>query len=221
MDHVVKILSVAEVTHDVRQFRIEKPVGFVFEPGQATEVSFNEGKWKEEKRPFTFTSLNSWPHLEFTIKIYRDHDGVTNRLGSAKAGDQLILRDVWGAISYKGPGTFIAGGAGITPFIAILRSLKSQNKLAGNELYFSNKTARDIIIRKELDEILGKNVHHVITDEQDPEFGKGFLDKAFLKSHVKDFKHNFYICGPDKMVSALTKVLTELGANPEAVVFEK
>jgi hypothetical protein len=221
MDHVVKILSVAEVTHDVRQFRIEKPVGFVFEPGQATEVSFNEGKWKEEKRPFTFTSLNSWPHLEFTIKIYRDHDGVTNRLGGAKVGDSLIIRDVWGAITYKGPGTFIAGGAGITPFIAILRSLKSENKVAGNELYFSNKSARDIILRSELEDILGKNAHHVITDERDATLGKGFIDRSFLEKNIKDFSRNFYICGPDKMVSALTKTLTELGAKPDAVVFEK
>jgi ferredoxin-NADP reductase len=221
MDHVVKILSVAEVTHDVRQFRIEKPEGFKFEPGQATEVSFNEGKWKEEKRPFTFTSLNSWPHLEFTIKIYRDHDGVTNRLGNAKVGDSLIIRDVWGAITYKGPGTFIAGGAGITPFIAILRSLKSENKIAENELYFSNKTARDIILRTELDEILGKNAHHVITDESDSKLGKGFIDKAFLQKNIRDFSRNFYICGPDKMVSALTQTLTDLGAKPDAVVFEK
>jgi ferredoxin-NADP reductase len=221
MDHVVKIISVNEVTHDVRSFRIEKPAGYEFEPGQATEVSFNEGKWKEEKRPFTFTSLNSWPYLEFTIKIYRDHDGVTNRLGKAKAGDQLIIRDVWGAIAYKGPGIFIAGGAGITPFIAILRSLKSQDKLRGNELYFSNKTAHDIILRTELNDILGENAHHVITDEKDPELGKGFIDKAFLQSHIKDFNRHFYICGPDKMVSALTQTLTELGAKPDAVVFEK
>ena len=221
MEHISKIISVQDVTHDVRQFKISKPANFVFEPGQATEVSFNDIRWKDEKRPFTFTSLNSWPHLEFTIKIYRDHDGVTNKLGTAKAGDELIIRDVWGAIQYKGPGYFIAGGAGITPFIAILRNLKAENKLAGNELFFSNKTSRDIILRKELDEMLGKSAHHVITDEQDPVLGKGFIDKAFLEKEIKDFKKNFYICGPDKMVSALTATLTELGAKPDAVVFEK
>jgi len=221
MEHIVKIISIQDVTHDVRSYRIEKPAGYSFEPGQATEVSFNDGKWKEEKRPFTFTSLNSLPYLEFTIKTYRDHDGVTNRLGRAKPGDELIIRDVWGAIQYKAPGYFIAGGAGITPFIAILRDLKSKNKLAGNQLFFSNKTARDIILRSELDQMLGSNVHHVITDENDPKLGKGFIDKAFLTNKVKDFKSNFYICGPDKMVSALTATLTELGAKPDAVVFEK
>src|SRR6187551_1454787 len=118
MDHVVKILSVGKVTHDVRAFRITKPVGFTFQPGQATEVSVNKPGWQDEKRPFTFTSLNEWPYLEFTIKIYKDHAGVTNELGKLVAGDELILRDVWGTIQYNGEGYFIAGGAGITPFIA-------------------------------------------------------------------------------------------------------
>src|SRR5258706_6788962 len=108
MEHIVKISSVHDVTHNVRAFRIAKPAGYVFEPGQATEVSINKQGWKEEKRPFTFTSLNDWPYLEFTIKIYRDHAGVTNELGALEAGDELIIRDVWGAIAYKGEGYFIA-----------------------------------------------------------------------------------------------------------------
>jgi len=41
--------------------------------------------------------------------------------------DELILHDVFGAISYMGEGVFIAGGAGITPFISIFRYLKLKN----------------------------------------------------------------------------------------------
>ena len=121
-----------DVTHNVRSFQIAKPGGYKFEPGQATEVSINRDKWKDERRPFTFTSLNEWPYLEFTIKMYRDHNGVTNELSTLKPGDELIIRDIWGAISYKGEGYFIAGGAGITPFIAILRQLKKDNKVNSN-----------------------------------------------------------------------------------------
>lgn len=122
-EHIVKILSIESVTHNVRQYNIEKPNGYHFIPGQATEVAINLPEWKNERRPFTFTSLNDWDHLQFTIKSYSDHNGVTNQLGQLKAGDELILHDVWGAIQYKGEGTFIAGGAGVTPFIAIFRQL--------------------------------------------------------------------------------------------------
>jgi ferredoxin-NADP reductase len=219
--HIVTIESILDITHNVRSYRFTKPAGYSFEPGQATEVSINKEGWKDEKRPFTFTSLNEWPYLEFTIKSYHDHDGVTNQLYQLKPGDELIIRDVWGAISYKGEGYFIAGGAGITPFIAILRQLKKEGRIAGNQLYFSNKTSQDIILHKELDDILGSNAHYIITDEKEPKSGKKYIDKAFLQSEIKDFHKPFYVCGPDKMVSAISQTLEELGADPESVVFEK
>ena len=220
-EHVASILSMKDVTHNVRSFQISKPAGYKFEPGQATEVSINKVNWKDEKRPFTFTSLNEWPHLEFTIKMYKDHNGVTSELATLIPGDELIIRDVWGAIAYKGEGYFIAGGAGITPFIAILRQLKKDNNINSNQLFFSNKTSADIILHDELNHILGENAHYIVTDENNPLYGTKYIDKEFLISEIKDFKKPFYVCGPDKMVSDINNILTELGADPESVVFER
>jgi hypothetical protein len=221
MEEIVKILSIRNVTHDVRAYRIAKPDNYRFEPGQATDVSINKEKWKDERRPFTFTALNEWPYLEFTIKSYHDHDGVTNELYKLQPGDELIIRDVWGAISYKGEGYFIAGGAGITPFLAILRQLHNDNKIKSNQLFFSNKTSADIILKEELDDILGANVHYILTREENPLYKKGPVDKDFLIREIPDFTRPFYVCGPDKMVADLTRILIELGANPDTVVFEK
>ena len=53
------------------------------------------------------------------------------------------------------------------------------------------------------------------------EFAKKYIDREFLVSEIKDFKRPFYVCGPDKMISDITGILTELGADPESVVFEK
>ncbi|WDR00201.1 hypothetical protein PSC71_05305 [Devosia sp. J2-20] len=39
------------------------------------------------------------------------------------------MGDAWGTIQYQEPGTFIAGGAGVTPFIAILRDLQAKDTL--------------------------------------------------------------------------------------------
>ncbi|MGN6568168.1 MAG: FAD-binding oxidoreductase [Flavipsychrobacter sp.] len=219
--HIVKILSVHNVTHNVKAFRIAKPGGYHFEPGQATEVSINKENWKDEKRPFTFTCLNDADYLEFTIKIYSDHNGVTNELNKLIPGDELIIRDVWGAIHYKGEGYFIAGGAGITPFIAILRQLKKDNRVNNNQLYFSNRTADDIILKEELSEILGAHAHFIVTDESNTAYPKSYIDKAFLQRAINNFSKPFYVCGPDKMVSDLTNILIELGAKPDFVVFEK
>src|SRR5665647_186954 len=69
-EHVVQILSTENVTHNVKHFKLSKPDSYHFTPGQATDIVINLPGWKEERRPFTFTSLNDWDYLEFTIKIY-------------------------------------------------------------------------------------------------------------------------------------------------------
>lgn len=217
MEEIVKIKSIGQVTHDVKQFVVEKPKGYSFTPGHATEVSINKEEWKDEKRPFTFTSLDESDDLEFTIKIYPDHDGVTEQLGKLKAGDELIVRDTWGAIEYKGPGYIIAGGAGITPYIAILRDLQKKNELKGNHLFFANKTDKDIILKEELDNMLGADATYVITDQEDTKYTKAYLNEEFLKSNIKDFSKQFYVCGPPEMTEEINKTLKKLGADTDAV----
>lgn len=221
MEHKLRILSISPVTHDVHCIRFEKPEGYQFTPGQATDVSINKDAWVNEKRPFTFTCLNEDPYLEFTIKSYSDHDGVTNQIGQLNAGDELIIDDPWGAIEYKGPGYFIAGGAGITPFIAILRQLNKDGKLAGNRLFFSNKTAQDIIYEQELKSMLGDDAIFIVTKEQSDKYPHDYIDGAFFDKHVGDFGKQFYICGPDPMIAAITEIVTAKGADPNAVIFEK
>jgi ferredoxin-NADP reductase len=220
-EHIVKIRNIEQVTHNVKRFQIEKPKGYSFHPGQATEVAINKPEWKAERRPFTFTCLNKDPYLEFTIKIYKDHPGVTNELGKLKVGDELLIHDVWGAIEYKGPGYFIAGGAGITPFIAILRQLHKENKLQDNILFFSNKTTKDIIIQGELTAMLGRNAHYIVTEEKNSQYGSDYINEAFFKQNNVDLSKHFYVCGPDKMVQSISEILVKLGAQTEKVVFEK
>jgi ferredoxin-NADP reductase len=221
MENIVKILGIKQVTHDVKCFRIEKPAGYIFSPGQATDVSINKPGLEEQTRPFTFTALNQEAYLEFTIKRYPDHHGVTDQLHQLKQGDELIIRDVWGAIEYKGPGYFIAGGAGITPFIAILRSLHKENKIAGNTLFFSNKSAADIIYGEELAGILGKEAVFILSREKKEGYRNGHIDQDFFSQNITDTHKQFYLCGPDEMVNSIRKSLEKFGVNADTIVFEK
>ncbi|GAA5522600.1 FAD-binding oxidoreductase [Aliifodinibius salicampi] len=223
MSYNVTIRDIQQVTHDVKRFKVDKPEGFEFIPGQATEVAIDKPDWREEKRPFTFTSLNGEPDLEFVIKIYDDHNGVTHKLDSLNVGDQLIIDDPWGTIQYKGPGIFLAGGAGVTPFIAILRRLAREEKIEGNQLIFSNKTEKDIILKDEFEAMLGDDFINVITDEPTDEhiYLDGFIDKSFLEEQIDDFDQPFYVCGPMPFNEAMIEYLKELGAEPDALVFEE
>ncbi len=221
MQYIVKIKEIISVTHDVKCFRIERPAGFTFIPGQATDLSVNRPGKEEEIRPFTFTALTSKPYLEFTIKRYSDHHGITDLLHQLNPGEELIIRDPWGAIAYSGPGYFIAGGAGITPFISIFRNLFAENKISGNRLLFSNKTAADIIYEDELKNMLGENVKFILTRDKKNNYESGRIDEKYLKNFVSDFNSHFYVCGPDPMVLEIVDTLRKLGASVDALVFEK
>lgn len=220
-EHFVKILDVQNVTHNVKRFTLSKPDNYHFMPGQATDIVINHPDWLKERRPFTFTGLNEWDHLEFTIKIYQDHKGVTNQLGQLKVGDELILHDVFGAINYKGEGTFIAGGAGVTPFIAIFRQLNKEGKLANNQLFFSNKTSADIILKDEFENILGDNFINILSEERDSRYNNGIVNEEFLKRNVKNLEQYFYICGPDPMIDSIAGILEKMGVDKKRIVREE
>jgi ferredoxin-NADP reductase len=218
---IVKILKAFYITHDVKCFVTERPAGYDFNPGQATDVSINLPEWEDKLRPFTFTNLREQNYLEFMIKIYKDHEGVTNKLGSINAGAELILHDVFGAIQYKGRGTFIAGGSGITPFISIFRDLYKKQYLAGNKLIYSNKTSEDVIMNEELHKMLKKDFLNVYTRENVIGFQEKRIDRNFLIETISDFSQNFYVCGPTDFVKNITNHLLDLGATASTVIFEK
>jgi ferredoxin-NADP reductase len=218
--NIVKIDSIYHLTHDVLRIVTGKPSNFDFIPGQATEISIDKTEWTDEKRPFSFTSLPSDDHLEFTIKTYPERKGVTNELLQLKRYDTLILDEVFGAIQYKEEGVFIAGGAGITPFISIFRHLKKKNKIGGNVLIFGNKTKDDIILENEFRGMLGESFINILSEEKAPGYHYGMITEEFLKSTLKNFDGQFYICGPPPMMDSVIPYLSNLGVGKDAVTVE-
>ncbi|WP_423148181.1 FAD-binding oxidoreductase [Rubrolithibacter danxiaensis] len=220
--HIVKVLKTGFITYNVKYFVVEKPSGYTFIPGQATDVSINTPELENELRPFTFTSLNGANHLEFIIKIYRGHNGITEKLLDINAGDELIIHEVFGAINYKGPGLFIAAGAGITPFIAIFRQLKSENRLTGNTLLFANRTENDIILKDELKEMLGQENNIDVLERINTSGLPGrLIDKELLKQSLTHQTEYCYICGPDDFTKAMVENLIELGVERDRIVIEE
>ncbi|WP_249171773.1 FAD-binding oxidoreductase [Erythrobacter sp. JK5] len=166
MPHDLTLRAIRPVTHNVNELTFDRPEGYDFTPGQATDLALDRDDWRDEKRPFTFTSLPGAEHLQFTIKSYPSHNGVTEQIGQMQAGDGVIIEDPWGAIEDRGPGTFIAGGAGLTPFLSILRARQAEHgTLDGYRLIFSNSEEKDIILREELERMPGLALDLVLSDE--------------------------------------------------------
>lgn len=207
---------VEPVTPDVRRYVAERPDGYTFSPGQATDVAIDADGWRDETRPFTFTSLPEDPALEFTIKSYPDHDGMTERLAEVQVGDRLLIAQPWGAITDQGPGVFIAGGAGVTPFLSILRARRQEGSLDGCHLIFSNSTEADIIHRDELASMPGLRTTFVVTDEPGSPLSGPKLSRESLGRLLADESEGpsrAYLCGPPPMMDDLREALDSLGVE--------
>jgi len=222
----VKVLKTDSLTHNVKRFVVEKPNGYTFSPGQATEVSINKRSLEKDLRPFTFTSRPDDSHLEFIIKIYEDRNGLTEKLSHVVAGDELLIHEVFGTIHYEGPGLFIAAGAGITPFISIFRQLyfgASSNlnqQLTGNTLLFANRTERDIILKDELKEMLKSNYHDIIELPASGESGMR-IDRNLLELYATPGIGNCYVCGPEKFTEVMVNDLKSLGVSKAQIILEQ
>jgi cytochrome-b5 reductase len=201
MSHTVTLLMSQFVTHDVKHFIVSKPQGFSIVPGQGVELAVNRPELREQGRPFTPTGLADDQVLEFTIKAYPAHAGVTQALHQLEPGAELLMSEPFGTIRYEGPGVFIAGG--------------------GQTLIFSNKTPRDVICEKELRHALGDRCILTCTGIAAPGYENRRVDRAFLEEKIGDFKQRFYVCGPPPFMDAVNGALASLGARAESLVFER
>jgi cytochrome-b5 reductase len=221
MSYTTRLLMSGFVTHDTRRFVLERPEGFGFEPGQGVELSIDRDPWTGEGHPFTPTCLAEDRVLELTIKRYDDGDGFTVALHDLEPGAPLGLSDAFGTITYQGPGVFIAAGAGITPFLAILRRLAADGQLDGQHLLFSNKSEEDLICAAELRHYLGERAVFTLTREHEPGQAGRRIDADFLREHIDDLDRHFYVCGPPGFVETVNADLLALGANPDRLVYER
>ncbi|WP_081675050.1 FAD-binding oxidoreductase [Daejeonella oryzae] len=219
--HVVSIVDSHYLNKDFKQFVLTKPKGYKFIPGQSVYVSINTQGQQNDIRPFTFTGLNNWDTLELIIKIHSGYDGLTNKLDKLPVGSELLITDAWGTFSYKGDGVFIAAGSGITPFIAILRDLKEKNQISGDTLIYSNQMKDDVIMENELSYLLGPNLHFVFTRQNVIGFRENRIDEIYLKETIKNFNQHFYVCGPAEFVQNIISMLSNLGIEPQTIIFEK
>lgn len=218
--HTVTLKKISYLNHNVVQLDVTKPDDYDFTPGQATEVSILKSGWEDKKRPFTYTSLPSEEHLEFTMKVYDSHDGVTEQIGKLENGDQLLIDEPFGAIRYKGSGTFLAGGAGITPFLPILKQLESENKAFGHTMIFANKKEKDVFLDKRLNEITGENYIKILSQEEKENFHHGHINAELIKDNLETLKQFFYVCGPPKMIEHVIEELKSIGVDEELIVTE-
>lgn len=224
MAHKVTILSVGFATHDVKRYIVSKPDDYEYTPGQYTTVILDKPGLRDDKRTFTFTGRPYDKVLEFTVKSYHDHNGVTHALWDSKPGDSLHISEAKGTILYDKPGIFLAAGAGITPFLSIFRTLWASGELQDCHLLYSNKTKADIIKEHELTHYFsqqGNGILLTLTRKSAMGYVSGRITEAVLREFCPNCDRMAYICGPTGFVENMKQIVQAVGIKSDAIVFER
>ncbi|MFO7711372.1 MAG: FAD-binding oxidoreductase [Candidatus Woesearchaeota archaeon] len=199
MDFESTVLSVAPVTHNVKRIMLTKHDDFSFVPGQYGLI---------EKKPFTFTSTPDDAHLEFTVKAVGE---FSTKLTQMKPGDTVIISGPMGnKLNFTEDlenCVFIAGGSGITPFIAAFRYTSKRQLPHKFLLFYGNRTEKDIIYKEELESYSNLKVVHALSEKGE------HVTKDLIEKHIKDEKHTWFVCGPPPMTAAMKEILKDIGAE--------
>jgi ferredoxin-NADP reductase len=141
-----------------------------------------------------------------------------------RIGDKLQLRGpigghfVWTSDTNH-PLCLIAGGAGVTPLMAMLRHRDKAPRRVPALLIYSARSLGDVIYRDQLDAMARRDgnlrIVYALTREQ-PEGWRGHrgrVDKALLAAtcFAASQQPAAYVCGPSGFVEGVSKSMVELG----------
>jgi predicted ferric reductase len=199
----------------------EGHTGFRFQPGQFAWLSLWNGPFGMREHPFSFSS-SAERQGEVTMTI-RELGDFTATVKDVRPGQRAYLDGPYGAFSvdrHRSPGyVFIAGGVGITPVIGMLRTLADRGNDQPLLLIYANMAWEDVIFREELDELkrrLRVTIVHVLNQ---PPAGwpseSGRVTAEMLKRYLPADRNSrdYFICGPDGMMDAVERALTDLGVS--------
>jgi cytochrome-b5 reductase len=180
---------------------------------------------KAVTRSYTPTSNNiDTGVLELVIKIYPDGELTGKYFTNLKVGDEVLFRGPKGAMRYttghcKHIG-MIAGGTGITPMYALIRSIcEDPRDTTSISLVYANRTEDDILLRSELETFARrypKNFKVWFMLDSPPvgwTGGSGFVTRDVMKERLPSVGPDtkIMLCGPPGMIGAAKKGLVDLG----------
>lgn len=217
--------QVQDLTHDVRTFLFEpaQPALFHHEPGQFVTLALHiDGI--SVSRCYTISTPPTRPHL-LGITVKRQPGGlVSNWLHDTMVPGKRISADgpfgVFSIAHHPSPKyLFLSAGSGITPVMAMTRTLYDLGSDADVVFVHSARTPSDIIFRRELETIASTvpTVRVVPVCERDaprePWSGlRGFLSIDMLRLVAPDLAERVvFCCGPAPYMAAVRRMLGDVG----------
>jgi ferredoxin-NADP reductase len=224
----LQVLATIDETSDIRTFRLSRPEGFDYKPGQFLPVRLRvDGQ--EHVRCY---SISSAPHVTGFLEISVKRQGLVSSAlhATLRAGATLYARAPGGAFVYPDgddrPLVLLGAGVGITPLASMLRHALHAEPQRPVVLVQSATKPDQLAYADEFRVLKRRHsgfrwVPAVSRVEAPPEFYPGRIDRHLLGVAVPGIEHSVVcICGPERMISATREVLASMGVPKSQVRYE-
>ncbi|HEX5061706.1 MAG TPA: FAD-binding oxidoreductase [Kofleriaceae bacterium] len=231
----LELARIVDETHDVKTFRFVNPAGgplpFEHVAGQYLNLKLTiDGK--RVNRSYTIASPPTRrDYCEISVKKVPNGYGSKHLHETWREGELIKIAAPAGKFYFAGHEAkrivMIAGGIGITPMMAVARSLTDRGWTGDIYLVFSIRLVKDIVFRDELAQLVAahKNLHVCYTVSGDPDTAwdgpRGNITRELLETVVPDLTRGpIMLCGPDAMMTAMRKLLVGMGI-PDAEIHQE
>ncbi|MGK4566580.1 2Fe-2S iron-sulfur cluster-binding protein [Flavobacterium sp. 3HN19-14] len=191
---------------------------------------------EEIRRAYSICSSPESGDLRIAIKSV--HNGAFSKFANLnlKAGDLIEVGKPEGKFIFepqverqKNYAAF-AAGSGITPVMAIIKTVLASEPLSTFVLVYGNKTPEQTIFFQELHDLQSQYVgrffiHHVYSQAKVEHELFGRIEKStvnfILNNKYKNITFDkFYLCGPEEMINLVSNVLKEHNIAEKDIKFE-
>lgn len=218
-----EVVAIQEETARAKSITLAVPHWNGHRPGQHVDVRLTAEDGYQAERSYSIASAPQ-PEPRVTLTVERIDDGeVSPYLTSElRVGDQLELRGPIGGYfvweeQMGGPLLLIAGGSGIVPLMAMIRSWAALGSTIPIRLLYSSRSYPEVIYRDELARLAKSKtkleVAYTLTREQPPGWTgyHRWIDTEMLREVAwsVDQRPLLFICGPTPFVeTAATSLVT-------------
>ncbi len=214
--HRYRVGEPAHVAPDVLEIPLEpEKAAIAHRPGQFAFVRFEGGPTREQ-HPFTISAGPAEGRLRFSVKASGDYTTALQQ--HLVAGSQARIEGPYGGFDFRmAPGRqlWLAGGIGVTPFLAFLTSVEEDRDVrfvwtvhsrAG--AFYLDEIERTLALRPRIEFTL----HTTDTEGRPRLVDLGLREPENL---------SVFICGPVQMRDAFIRQLTDLGVRRGRIHYEE
>lgn len=200
--------------------------------GQHVDVRLTAPDGYQATRSYSVASAGPEPRLQLAVDKLPDGEVSPYLVDDLLVGDMLELRGplggwfVWKPSpdpAQAPPVQLIAGGSGVVPLVAMIRSHAASGSATPMQLLYSVRTPADRFFADELERL--DNVSYVYTRATPPNWpvkpGRVTPETLAALTLPPEQKPAVFVCGPTGFVEAVASTLVELGHDPASVKTER